>query len=47
MNLWALNEEMGFDLKFKEKLPVEGKRLVKSNLLIRNFSKYFQIWTDM
>jgi hypothetical protein len=25
MNSWALNEEMRFDLKFKEKLPVEEK----------------------
>jgi hypothetical protein len=27
LNLWALNEEMGFDLKFKEKLSVEGRKL--------------------
>jgi hypothetical protein len=33
MNLWTLNEEMRFDLKFKEKLPVEEKRLVKGKYI--------------
>jgi hypothetical protein len=29
MNLWALNEEMGYDMKIKEKIEANGKKLVK------------------
>jgi hypothetical protein len=25
MNLWALSEEMGYDMKFKEKVKANGK----------------------
>jgi hypothetical protein len=32
-NLWALNEEMGFDLKFKEKLSVEGRKLNNGKII--------------
>jgi hypothetical protein len=38
LNLWALNEEMVFDLKFKENLSVEGRKLKKAKLSIQNIS---------
>jgi hypothetical protein len=28
MNLWDLNEEMGYDMKIKEKVEANGKKLV-------------------
>jgi hypothetical protein len=28
MNLWSLNEEMGYDMKIKEKVEANGKKLV-------------------
>jgi flagellar basal body rod protein FlgF len=33
LNLWALNEEMGFDIKIKEKISVAEKKLENSNLI--------------
>jgi hypothetical protein len=33
MNLWALNEEMGYDVKTKEKIPVEEKRVGNGKLI--------------
>jgi hypothetical protein len=33
MNLWALNEEMGFDMKIKEKVSVEGMKMVNYKLI--------------
>jgi hypothetical protein len=33
MNLWALNQSMDFDVRIKEKLPVEEKRVVNHKLV--------------
>jgi hypothetical protein len=33
MNLCDLNQKMGFDVKIKEKMPVEEKRMVKGKLV--------------
>jgi hypothetical protein len=38
MNLWVFNEEMGFDVKIKEKASVEEKKMVNSKLIDRNSS---------
>jgi hypothetical protein len=33
LNLWALNDEIGFDLKLKEKLSVEGRKLNNGKII--------------
>jgi hypothetical protein len=38
MNLCPLNEDMGFDVKIKEKVSVEEKKMVNGKLINRNSS---------
>jgi hypothetical protein len=33
LNLWTINEEMGFDIKMKEKISVVEKKLVNGKLI--------------
>jgi hypothetical protein len=44
LNLCTLNEEMGFDLKFKEKLSVEGRKLNNGKIV---YPKYFITFPDL
>jgi hypothetical protein len=44
MNLWALNEKMGFDKKIKEKVSVEGRKMVNGKLIN---PKYFIVLPDV